>query len=94
VPESNGEEFPKSKTNPVLRIVLLKVIVVPDCTQKGSFDFAPGMFGVAEAESSPLRFISTLHAELAEPQVRPLVLPGFSEEHASFFGFFLSFPDT
>jgi hypothetical protein len=94
VPESSGEEVPKSKTNPVSFEVLLKVIVVPALTQNGAFSLAPGIFGVAEAESPPLRLMSTSHAEAAEPHVFAALqmLPGVDVEHTSFLGFFFSFP--
>lgn len=91
---SNGEEFPKSRTNPVFLDVLLKIIVVPALTQKGALPLAFGMFGAAEAESPPARLISTSQGDVGEPQVLdPLqILWGFVAEHIAFRGFFLSLP--
>jgi hypothetical protein len=96
-PESNGEEEPKSRTNPVFFDVLLKVIVVPTFTQKGVLDLASAMLGVAEAEvPPPLRLMSTSHGVVGEPQVFAAVqiLAGFAAEQESFFTFFLSSPTT
>jgi hypothetical protein len=94
VPESNGEEVPKSKTNPVSFEALLNVIVVPAFTQNGAFALAPGMFGVADAESPPLRLMSTSQGDAAEPHVFAVLqmLSGVDAEHTSFLGFFFSFP--
>jgi hypothetical protein len=74
--------------------VLLNVIVVPAFTQNGAFSLAPGIFGVAEAESPPLRLMSTSQEDAVEPHVfAPLqMLPGVDAEHTSFLGFFFSFP--
>jgi hypothetical protein len=92
--ESNGEEVPKSKTNPVSFEVLLNVIVVPAFTQNGALDLALGILGVAEAESPPSRLMSTSHADAAEPHVFAALqmLAGVDAEHTSFLGFFFSFP--
>jgi len=94
VPESNGEEVPKSKTKPVFFDVLLNVIVVPAFKQNGAFSLAPGIFGVADAESPPLRLMSTSQGDAAEPHVFAALqmLSGVDVEHTSFLGFFFSFP--
>jgi hypothetical protein len=79
---SNGEEGPKSKTNPVFLDELCQVTVVPTFTQNGVFPFAFGMLGVADAELPPLRFTSTLQALVVDPQVELVLhmLPGFDSE--------------
>ena len=94
MPESNGEEVPKSETNPVSLEVLLKVIVVPAFTQNGALDLAFGILGLADAESPPSRLMSTSLADAAEPHVFSALqtLPGVDVNHTSFFGFFFSFP--
>jgi hypothetical protein len=93
--DSNGEELPKSRTNPVSFEVLLNVIVVPAFTQNAALPLAFGMFGVAEAESPPSeRLMSTSQGDVTEPQVfGPLqMLFGLAVEQTSFLGFFFSFP--
>jgi hypothetical protein len=79
---SNGEEGPKSSTKPVFLDELCQVTVVPVFTQNDAFPLAFGMFGVADAELLPLRFTSTLHALVVDPQVVLALhmLPGFDPE--------------
>src|SRR5271170_6859203 len=91
---SNGEEGPKSKTNPVFLDELCQVTVVPTFTQNGVFPFAFGMLGVADAELPPLRFTSTLQALVVDPQVVLALhrLPGFDSEQTYLLSFFLLSP--
>src|SRR5262249_56179095 len=92
--DESGEEVQKSKPTPVPFDVLLNVIVVPAFTQNGAFALAPGIFGVADAESPPLRLMSTSQGDAAEPHVFAALqmLSGVDAEHTSFLGFFFSFP--
>jgi len=80
---SNGEDGPKSNTNPVSLDVLWKVTVVPTFTQKSELPLAFGMLGVEEAESD-VRFTSTVQGLEADPQVFAAVhsCAGFGSEHA------------
>jgi hypothetical protein len=71
---SNGEDGPKSTTNPMSLPVLVHWTVVPGFIQKSEFPLAFGMLGVDEA-AFEVRFTSTTHGLDAEPQV-------FSAEHA------------
>jgi hypothetical protein len=64
----NGVSGPKSTTNPVFLDALRQVTVVPAFTQKGSFDFASGIAGVADAEEA-VRLISTVHGVEVDPHV-------------------------
>jgi len=70
------------------------VIVVPAFTQNGALDLAFGILGVADAESPPVRLMSTSHADAVEPQVFGALqmLLGVAAEHTSFLGFFFSLP--
>jgi hypothetical protein len=79
---SNGEEGPKSRTKPVFLDPLCQVTVVPTFTQNDAFPLASGMLGVADAELPPLRFTSTVHALVVEPQVVLALhmLPGLDSE--------------
>ena len=79
---SNGEDGPKSNTNPVSLDVLWNVTVVPTFTQKGPVLFASGMLGTADAELLPLRLISTTQAVVLDPHVVLAlhILPGFVSE--------------
>lgn len=67
---SNGEDEPKSMTNPVFLEVLCHVTVVPTWTAKSAFSFAPGIAGVAEADEA-VRLTSTIQGLELEPQVLP-----------------------
>src|SRR6202007_464200 len=91
-PESKGEAFPKSRTNPVFFDLLAKVIVGPAFPQRAGCALPPGIPGVADAESPPSRRISTWHGDVAEPQVFAALqkLCAFPAAHTSFFGFFFS----
>jgi len=68
---SNGEEGPKSTTNPVSLDELTHFTSVPAWTQKRAFALAFGILGVEEAELLPRRLISIVHGVEAEPQVFP-----------------------
>jgi hypothetical protein len=83
---SNGDEGPKSRTKPVFLDELCQVTVVPTFKQNGAFPLAFAMFGVADAELPPLRFTSTLHALVVDPQVVAALhaLPGFDSEQTYF----------
>jgi len=78
---SKGAEGPKSTTNPVFLDMLFHVMVVPVFTQKGIFDFAPGISGVTAADSAVL-LMSTVQGAVADPQVFLAVhmLSGFGSE--------------
>jgi hypothetical protein len=79
---SNGEEGPKSNTNPVFFDPLCHVTVVPTFTQNGALPLASGMLGVADAELLPLRFTFTTQGLELEPHVVLALhmLPGFDSE--------------
>ena len=68
---SNGEEGPKSITNPVSLEELIHFTSVPAAIQNIAFDLAFGILGVEEAELLPRRLISIVHGVEAEPQVFP-----------------------
>jgi hypothetical protein len=82
---SNGEEGPKSSTNPVFLDPLCHVTVVPTFTQKGALPLASGMFGVVDAELL-LRFTFTTQGLELEPHVVLALhmLPGFDSEQTYF----------
>jgi hypothetical protein len=82
---SNGEEGPKSSTNPVFLDPLCHVTVVPTFTQKGPLPLASGMFGVVDAELL-LRFTFTTQGLELEPHVVLALhmLPGFDSEQTYF----------
>ena len=65
---SNGEVSLGSTTKPTFLLVLFQMTVVPTLTQKVELPLAPGMLGVAEAESA-VRFTSTTQGVVADPQV-------------------------
>jgi len=69
-PGSKGEESLTSTTNPVFLEALFQFNVVPGLTQKREFPLAPGICGVAEAAYA-VRFTSTSHGALGDPQVLP-----------------------
>src|SRR5208283_332969 len=80
---SNGEVSLGSTTNPTFLLVLFQMTVVPTFTQKVELPLAPGMLGVAEAESA-VRFTSTTQGVVADPQVLAGVHieAGLGSEHA------------
>jgi hypothetical protein len=95
VPESNGDELPKSRTNPVSFDVLLNVTVVPTFTQNGALSLASGILALAEAKEPPTRVMLTSQADVAEPHLPTLqTLPEEPAAHTSFLTFFLSQPLT
>jgi hypothetical protein len=71
---------------------LCHVTVVPTFTQNDAFPLAFGMLAVADAELPPLRFTSTVHALVVEPQVVLALhmLPGLVSEQTYLLLFLLS----
>src|SRR5215472_13287538 len=65
---SNGDDVPKSITNPVFLDSLCHVTLVPALTQNNALSLASGMLAFAAAESA-VRFTSTVHEVDDEPQV-------------------------
>jgi len=61
--------------------MLFQIMVVPVFTQKGVFDFAPGISGVTAADSAVL-LMSTVQGAVADPQVffGVHMLSGFGSE--------------
>src|SRR5271167_1186867 len=88
---SNGDASLTSTTNPTFLLLLFQTTVVPTLTQNVEFPLAPGMLGVAEAESE-VRFTSTTQGVVADPQVLAGVHieAGLGSEHAYFALGFLS----
>src|SRR5208283_625714 len=89
---SNGEASLTSTRNPTFLLLLFQTTVVPTLTQKVELPFAPGMLGVADAESA-VRFTSTTQGVVADPQVLAGVhiAAGFGSEQAYLLlGFFSS----
>ena len=80
---SNGEASLTSTTNPTFLLVLFQMTVVPTLTQNVESPLAPGMLGVAEAESA-VRFTSTTQGAVGDPQVLAGVHieAGFGSEQA------------
>jgi hypothetical protein len=78
-------------TKPVFLELLENVTVVPALTQKAVLALASGILGLAVAELLPLRLISMLQGEDAEPQVlaSAQIFAGLATEQTSFLTFFL-----
>ena len=91
---SNGDDDPKSMTNPVFLEVLCQVTVVPTVTAKSELALAPGIPGVAEADAA-VRFTSTTQGLEFDPHVFPALakLAGFPSVQVYFpCGFALRYP--
>lgn len=80
---SNGEEGPKSMTNPVSFDELTHFTSVPAAIQNIAFDLAFGILGVEEAELLPRRLTSIVHGVEADPHVLPglHICSGFGSAH-------------
>jgi hypothetical protein len=84
---SKGLALPKSMTKPVFPELVEKVMEVPVLMQNDLFALALGIFGFAVAEVLPLRLMSIVQGDAAEPQVlaSAQTLAGLDAEQTSFF---------